>query len=141
MCGENSGTVTSCFNTGLIGTGSFIGGICGKNGVNSSTTNCYYDSNIYSGDAIGYNQNGNVGEDVMGKTTAQFKSGEVAWLLNGSRSEGTEENPLAWYQNISPSSRDLYPVLTGTGTNTIYQVKIFCGGTDDVDLHSLLRFR
>ena len=132
VCGENSGTVTSCFNTGLIGTGSFIGGICGKNGVNSSTTNCYYDSNIYSGDAIGYNQNGNVGEDVMGKTTAQFKSGEVAWLLNGSRSEGTEENPLAWYQNISPSSRDLYPVLTGTGTNTVYQVKILCGGTDDV---------
>ena len=71
--------------------------------------------------------------DVAGsaedKTTTQFASGEVCYLLNGSRSEGTEGKPLAWYQNISPSSRDLYPVLTGTGTNTIYQVKIFCGGT------------
>ena len=118
VCGENSGTVTSCFNTGSIGTGSYIGGICGKIGVNSSTTNCYYDSKIYSGNAIGYIPGGTVGEDVMGKTTAQFKSGEVAWLLNGSTSAG---NSLAWYQNIDNGTADSYPLLDSNGHGKVYQ--------------------
>lgn len=130
VCGDNtSGTITSCYNRGVVnGTGGYVGGICGNIGSSSSTTNCYYDSNIYSGKAIGYIPGGTV-DNVMGKTTAQFNSGEVAWLLNGSTSA---DNSLAWYQNISPSSRDLYPVLTGTGTNTVYQVEILCGGTVDV---------
>ena len=128
VCGENSGTVTSCFNTGLIGTGSYIGGICGSISGNSSTTNCYFDSDKYSGDAIGLNKtpdNGTVGEDVMGKTTAQFKSGEVCYLLNGSTSTG---DPLTWYQNLSNESGNIHPVLTSTGEDIVYQVKLLCGG-------------
>ena len=127
VCGSNStGSIKNCYNTGAVSGNNKVGGVCGDN--SSIITNCYY----ISGTATG----GINGADVEGsaevKTQKQFGSGEVCYLLNGSRSEGTEENPLAWYQNISPSSRDLYPVLTGTGTNTVYQVKILCGGTDDV---------
>lgn len=128
VCGENSSgcTIKNCYNTGAVSGKNSVGRVCGKN--SGTITNCYY----LSGTATG----GINGADVAGlaevKTQKQFGSGEVCYLLNGSRSEGTEENPLAWYQNISPSSRDLYPVLTGTGTNTVYQVKILCGGTDDM---------
>lgn len=128
ICARNFGTITNCYNLGTVIGEHGTGGVCGHTYDNGTITNCYYLSGTAT-DGIG-------STDVTGsaeaKTATQFASGEVCYLLNGSRSEGTAENPLAWYQNISPSSRDLYPVLTGTGTNTIYQVKIFCGGTDDV---------
>ena len=98
---NNSGTITSCYNRGVVnGTGGYVGGICGNIGSSSSTTNCYYDSNIYSGKAIGYIPGGTV-DNVMGKTTAQFNSGEVAYLLNGSSPYGE------WGQKIGT---DGYPV-------------------------------
>ncbi|MCF2611199.1 hypothetical protein I6E75_13305 [Prevotella copri] len=126
VCGANSGTINNCYNTGTVSGNSYVGGVCGQ--TSETITNCYY----LSGTATGGIGSTDVTGSAEAKTATQFASGEVCYLLNGSRSEGTAENPLAWYQNISPSSRDLYPVLTGTGTNTIYQVKIFCGGTDDV---------
>ncbi|MBB5266423.1 hypothetical protein HNP82_003580 [Catenibacillus scindens] len=47
-------------------------------------------------------------ENVAAKTAAEFASGEVTWLLNGSTSEGT----LAWYQNLdNDQDKDTYPVL------------------------------
>lgn len=154
ICGENSGTIENCYNAGKVeGKGFYTGGICARNlgtitncynlgtvigeygtgGVcvdNFETIkNCYYLSGTAAGGIAG-------ADDTPGsvevKDATQFASGEVAWLLNGKRSEGTEANPLAWYQNISPDSRDTYPVLTGTGTNTVYQVEILCGGTDNV---------
>lgn len=127
VCNSNAGTITGCYNTGAVSSnGNAVGGVCVDN--SGTLTNCYY----LSGTATGGIGSTDVTGSAEAKTATQFASGEVCYLLNGSRSEGTAENPLAWYQNISPSSRDLYPVLTGTGTNTIYQVKIFCGGTDDV---------
>lgn len=128
ICARNFGTITNCYNLGTVIGEHGTGGVCGYTDDNGTITNCYYLSDTATG-GIGSN-------DVAGsaevKTDTQFASGEVCYLLNGSRSEGTEENPLAWYQNISSGSRDTYPVLTGTGTNTVYQVKILCGGTDDV---------
>lgn len=126
VCYSNNGTITGCYNTGAVSSnGNSVGGVCVDN--YRTITNCYYLSDTATG-GIG-------STDVTGsaeaKTATQFESGEVCYLLNGSRSEGTEENPLAWYQNISSDSRDTYPVLTGTGTNTVYQVKILCGGTVD----------
>ena len=127
ICARNFGTITGCHNTGKVSGDVSVGGVCGTN-YGGTITNCYY----LSGTATGGIDSNDMAGSAEAKTTTQFASGEVCYLLNGSRSEGTEENPLAWYQNISPSSRDLYPVLTGTGTNTVYQVKILCGGTDDV---------
>lgn len=153
ICGENSGTIENCYNEGKVeGKGDDTGGICARNfgtitncynlgtvigengtggvcGVNFETIkNCYYLSGTAAGGIAG-------ADDTPGsvevKDATQFASGEVAWLLNGKRSVGTEENPLAWYQNISS---DRYPVLTGTGTNTVYQVKTLCGGTVIINL-------
>lgn len=128
ICALNVGTITNCYNLGTVIGEYGTGGVCGDTYGNGTITNCYYLSDTATGGINGADATGSA-ED---KTATQFASGEVCYLLNGSRSEGTEENPLAWYQNISPSSRDLYPVLTGTRTNTVYQVKILCGGTVDV---------
>lgn len=64
--------------------------------------------------------NGKPSEDnATGFTEAQLKSGEVAWLLNGSTSVPAEGSTLAWYQKLGENG-DAYPVLTSTGENTVY---------------------
>ena len=56
--------------------------------------------------------------DVIRAFTAeQLKSGEVAYLLNGSKSEGK----LAWYQKLSDTDADAYPVLVAEEGNTVYK--------------------
>ena len=126
VCGSNwaiepgiTSTITNCYNIGNVSGDRIVGGVCGKNvtgqGGSSTITNCYYNSQIYTENAIGDN-NGTV-EKVEGKTTEQFKSGEVAWLLNDSTSEGN----LAWYQNIGSGTLDNYPVLDNN-----HQVVVAC---------------
>ena len=67
--------------------------------------------------AFGYSK---LSEDnATGFTEAQLRSGEVAWLLNGSTSAPTEGSTLAWYQKLGENA-DAYPVLTSTGDNTVY---------------------
>lgn len=64
--------------------------------------------------------NGKPSEDnAIGFTKDQLKSGEVAWLLNGSTSVPTEGSTLAWYQKLGENG-DAYPVLKSTGDNTVY---------------------
>ena len=64
--------------------------------------------------------NGKPSEDnATGFTEAQLRSGEVAWLLNGSTSTPAEGNTLAWYQKLGENG-DEYPVLKSTGDNTVY---------------------
>ena len=82
---------------------------------NGTITNCYY----LSGTATGGIYDGTGSAEV--KDATQFASGEVAWLLNGERSEGAEENPLAWYQNIGVDS---YPVLDSSHKT------VYCGYKD-----------
>ena len=55
----------------------------------------------------------NEADVVKAFTPEQLKSGEVAYLLNGSKSEGE----LAWYQKLGT---DAYPVLTAAESNTVY---------------------
>ena len=65
--------------------------------------------------------NGKPSEDnATGFTEAQLKSGEVAWLLNGSTSTPAEGSTLDWYQTLGENG-DAYPVLTSTGENTVYE--------------------
>ena len=61
-------------------------------------------------------------DNATGFTEAQLRSGEVAYLLNGSKSEGK----LAWYQKLGT---DAYPVLKAAEGNTVYKVS-YCDGTD-----------
>lgn len=113
VCGENEGTISGCYSIGGVSGTSFVGGVCGDN--SGTVSNCYHNSEVHSGDAVG-NSSGTV-DSVLGKTTAQFASGTVAYLLNGSRSAGTEENPLVWYQNIDSGIPDAAPQFTG---GTVY---------------------
>ena len=56
---------------------------------------------------------------VKAFTKQQIKSGEVAWLLNGSTSTPAEGSNLSWYQKLGENG-DEYPVLKTTGENTVY---------------------
>ena len=65
-------------------------------------------------------------------TQQQIKSGEVAWLLNGSTSVPTEGSTLVWYQKLGDNA-DAYPVLKSTGDNTVYQAPLIsCDGTTPI---------
>ena len=60
-----------------------------------------------------YPEGKNEADVVKAFTPEQLKSGEVAYLLNGSTSEGE----LAWYQKLGTNA---YPVLTAAEGNTVY---------------------
>ena len=143
ICGyNNGGTVTNCYNTGTVtATGSVasVGGVCGcsiapiSNCYNTGTvtatssgadisdicgyyfgpiTNCYYLADTED-------ENG-------GKTTAQFASGEVAYLLSQGCTVGEGEDAVTysgsvWGQNLATEN---YPVLNG---KTVYQVDSYEG--------------
>ena len=103
VCGYNTGTITNCYNTGAVNGYDEVGGVCGYNTYGGTATimNCYYNSDNYTGNAIGTNKG--TANNVEGKTATQFKSGEVAYLL----SQGTEGS--VWGQQLGT---DDYPVLS-----------------------------
>lgn len=78
-------------------------------------------------------EDGKVEADVVKAfTKQQIKSGEVAWLLNGSTSTPAEGSTLAWYQTLGENG-DEYPVLKSTGDNTVYQAPLIsCDGTTHI---------
>ncbi len=107
VCGYNykKGTITNCNNTGKIsGISRYVGGVIGYN--LGTITNCYYDSVVYTGKAIGVVDEGTV-TNVEGKTTEQYKSGEVAYLLQG------DQEDSVWGQTLSEEGGEPYPVLGG----------------------------
>ena len=111
VCGNGCGVATTnCFNEGTVSGQSHVGGVCGYDYYyDGALTNCYYLSDTATGGINGKDVSGK----AEGKSIEQFKSGEVAYLLNGSTSEGE----LAWYQKLGT---DAYPVLTATKGNTVY---------------------
>lgn len=62
---------------------------------------------------------------VKAFTKQQIKSGEVAWLLNGSTSTPAEGSTLAWYQTLGENG-DEYPVLIPSNGNTVYNNYYTC---------------
>ena len=103
ICGQNyGGTVEGCRNTGRVyGTRQFVGGVCGLN-YSGTVRNCYYlDTSAATADS------------GTSKTAAEFKSGEVAYLLqkaiNDAATEGTPAEQV-WGQKIG---EDDYPKLGG----------------------------
>ena len=121
VCGNGCGvTTTNCFNEGTVSGQSHVGGVCGYDYYYDGTlTNCYYLSDTATGGINGKDVSGK----AEGKSIEQFKSGEVAWLLNGSTSVPTEGRTLAWYQKLGENA-DAYPVLKSTGNNTVYQAPL-----------------
>lgn len=107
-----NGTVRNCYNTGAISGKSYTGGVIGR-WLQGSTSGCYYQTGCAvdgSGtvqNGIGQSQQQTATADTAGKTTAktesQFASGEVAWLMNDGKTDGTQ----IWFQTIGtdPSPR------------------------------------
>ena len=66
--------------------------------------------------SLNYPDGKNEADVIKAFTAEQLNSGEVAYLLNGSTSEGE----LAWYQKLSETDADAYPVLVAAEGNTVY---------------------
>ena len=124
LSGDNdSSSITNCNNTGEVkATGKFVGGLSGGNYNNGTITNCYYDSTVYTGAAIGTNSGTTT--KIEGKTTEQYKTGEVAYLLSQGCSTGEGDDTVTydgsiWGQTIGT---DTYPNLGGAKVykNAIY---------------------
>ena len=143
VSGENKKTITNCYNTGIVsgqsyvggvngyningtiincnatgevnGTGSYVGGVIGMNLNKGTITNCYYDSTIYTGTAIGDDKGTTT--KAEGKTTDEFKTGEVAYLLQ----ESQTDTEIIWGQTIGT---DTYPTLGGA---KVYKTAIYKG--------------
>ena len=130
VCGNGCGVATTnCFNEGTVSGQSHVGGVCGYDYYyDGALTNCYYLSDTATGGINGKDVSGK----AEGKSIEQFKSGEVAWLLNGSTSVPTEGSTLVWYQKLGDNA-DAYPVLKSTGDNTVYQAPLIsCDGTTQI---------
>lgn len=130
VCGYNyGGTIKSCYNTASVSvTGKKVGGVCGDN-YEGPITNCYYLSGTVADGKGGIGGKDDENGKAVEMSKDRFKSGEVAWLLNGSKSVSTEESTLAWYQKLDENA-DAYPVLKSTDHNTVYKAPLFsCDGT------------
>ena len=110
VCGEHrTGTVVNCYNTGAVSGDEEVGGVCGSLG--GTIANCYFDSTAYSGIAVGTIIDGVVSGNVLGKATAKFTGGEVAYLLwQGCTVNEVTYDGSVWGQTIGT---DLSPVFSG----------------------------
>ena len=129
----NEGKIQNVFNYGNISaTNSTDAGMAFGKSYNGTTEGMVA---YYSGAKLNANGqeitikafgNGKPSEDnATGFTEAQLKSGEVAWLLNGSTSVPAEGSTLAWYQKLGENG-DEYPVLTQKDGNTVYNKYYIC---------------
>jgi hypothetical protein len=124
VCGRNDGTITNCYNAGnltAIETSATIGGICGYNF--GPVKNCYYLADTED-------ENG-------GKTTAQFASGEIAYLLSQGCSTGEGDATVTYDGSIwgQPIGTDTYPLLHG---EKVYKNITYLGCNDLSDVVSVV---
>ena len=150
ICGyNNGGTIANCYNTGTVtatGPVASVGGVCGCS--IELISNCYNIGTVTaaSSDAdisgiCGYNFGpvkncyylADTEDENGGKTTAQFASGEVAYLLSQGCTVGEGENAVTysgsvWGQKLGENG-DTYPVLkkAGDAMNTVYRNETYPG--------------
>lgn len=145
ICGYNGGTITNCYNTGTVtATDSVasVGGVCGCS--IAPVSNCYNigtvtatcsDADIsgicgyYYGPIKNCYYLADTEDENGGKTTAQFASGEVAYLLSQGCTVGEGEDAViysgsVWGQALGGNG-DTYPVLDST--KRVYQVDKYDG--------------
>ena len=119
ICGYNGGClINNCFNTGKISGDHYVGAIVGQK--DHVIRNCYYLSGCAT-DGAGTIQNGvgseeldNTVEDVeelYSATSGEFKSGYVAYMLNGESSDD-----VIFYQDLGD---DDFPCLD-SNHGTVY---------------------
>ena len=111
-----SSLVENCYSQATVSGNTNVGGICG-NSNKVDFQNAYYDSNLYTENAIGYLKDATT-EKTEGKPSQAFESGEIAYLLQADR-----EEPV-WGQTLSGNDVQTYPVLGGA---KVYQVTEYKG--------------
>ena len=111
-----SSLVENCYSQATVSGNTNVGGICG-NSNKVDFQNAYYDSNLYTGDAIGYLKDATI-KQTEGKSSQAFESGEITYLLQADR-----EEPV-WGQTLSGNDVQAYPVLGGA---KVYQVTEYKG--------------
>ena len=153
ICGyNNGGTVTNCYNTGTVtATGSVasVGGVCGCS--IAPISNCYNIGTItatsssadisgicgyYFGPIKNCYYLADTEDENGGKTTAQFASGEIAYLLSQGCSTGEGDATVTydgsiWGQTIGT---DTYPLLHG---EKVYKNITYLGCNDLSDVVSV----
>lgn len=104
------GSIHDCYNSGeVIGEGeSSVYGVSGGDYYSDNVSNCYFDKTV-CGSIQGIYRNH---PGAVGKSTAEFASGYVAYLLNR---ENSDEDAL-WHQNLDAEGKEkeIYPVLDST---------------------------
>ncbi len=127
VVGSNVDTIANCYNTGSVSGSIEVGGVVGTNNK-ATTIYCYYLDTSYNG-GIGV-EGASEAEDIEyaaeSKTSEQFKSGEVAYLLQGTQ---TDE---IWGQKIGT---DTVPVLGG---DKVYYGYTTCKETEAIYSNSEL---
>ena len=110
-----SSLVENCYSQATVSGNTNVGGICG-NSNKVDFQNAYYDSNLYTENAIGYLKDATT-EKTEGKPSQAFESGEIAYLLQAGREEAI------WGQTLSGNDVQTYPVLGGARVyqNITYQ--------------------
>ena len=110
IVGENkAGIIANCYYKGIINNGDTnVGSICGIN--NATIAYCYYDSDRESTEAC---PNNNLAENVVGKSSKAFRSGEVAYTLSQggtitANGKTTTFDGDYWGQHLGA---DEYPVI------------------------------
>lgn len=149
VCGYNGGTVTNCYNTGTVtSTGSVasVGGVCGSS--LAPISNCYNIGTVTAASSsadisgiCGYNYGpvtncyylADTEDENGGKTTAQFASGEIAYLLSQGCTVVVDNRDVtydgsSWGQKLGENG-DEYPVLkkAGDAKNTVYRNEAYPG--------------
>lgn len=107
--------VENCYSQATVSGNTNVGGICG-NSNKVDFQNAYYDSNLYTGNAIGYLKDATI-KQTEGKTSQAFESGEITYLLQAGREEAI------WGQTLSGNDVQAYPILGGAKVyqNITYQ--------------------
>ena len=99
---NNRGQVSNCSNSGKVDGTSNVGGVVGNN-YSGQVSNCYYlEGTCNKGIGVG---SGTTDKAEM-KTEADYMSGEVAYLLQGSQAE------QIWGQKLGEGG-DSFPVIGG----------------------------
>ena len=153
ICGyNNGGTVTNCYNTGTVtatGQVSSVGGVCGCS--TAPISNCYNIGTVtatsssadisgicgyYFGPIKNCYYLADTEDENGGKTTAQFASGEIAYLLSQGCSTGEGDATVTydgsiWGQTIGT---DTYPLLHG---EKVYKNITYLGCNDLSDVVSV----
>ena len=104
MFGSNNTDIKKCYavcNIHSSEKATHVGGVIAS-GEYVNISDCYYDSDIFSGKAYTDVLSSANAKNVEGKTTAQFASGEVTYLLNDDQSN------IIFYQDLATEK---YPTL------------------------------